>query len=95
MYIHKNAKIPQTLQYHVCRVLKSFVSFHNNCETCDTAVWISNSDQEPQEPQKLHVKKKYVFYTIYKPASILHIAVWKYKTEKSNISLQRYNGEKC
>lgn len=83
------------LQYNVCCVLKLFVAFHNNYEICDTAVCTSNTDQESQEPQKLHNKKKYVFYTIYKPASILHIAAWKYKHEKSNISLQRYNGEKC
>lgn len=95
MYIHKNAKILQTLRYHVCRVLKLFVAFHNNYETCDTAVCISSTDQESQQPQKMHVKKKYIFYTLYKPASILHIAVWKYKNEKSNISLQRYIGKKC
>jgi len=53
-----------------------FVAFHNNYEICDTSVCISSTDQESQEPQKLHVINKYIFYTIYKPISILHIAIW-------------------
>jgi hypothetical protein len=32
---------------------------------------ISSTNQEPQQPQKFHTKKKYVVYIIYKPASII------------------------